>query len=302
MNGLVGSTLTDRSAPPAPARKAPTRVSPRAVAFVALTVAYVLLTIGVLVPSPVLDLDTYLLQLRLWHNHPDWWPWIHTYVIFGQRGPATLAFLPFFIWVAWRRRSAEPLIMLGAALILLNLSVGVVKYGIGRVGPRHTDAVHLIFAGGNIYPSGHVSNTVVLYGLVAWITPKFRKTVIAAAVFLSVTVGLGTVYLRTHWFSDVVGGWIAGALVLLALPTIMPTSERITYRVVDWVRARRARRRAEGQGTSAPRPARHPQGKATPVSSVARSQSFAATAVSMDAREEPTRRGKPRISPIPSGP
>ena len=59
--------------------------------------------------------------------------------------------------------------MLGTALVLLNVSVGVVKYAIGRLGPMHgTDSdVHDIFAGGNIYPSGHVSTAVVLYGLLA---------------------------------------------------------------------------------------------------------------------------------------
>lgn len=270
MNVLVGvSQTTQRSAPPAPAGKPPVRVSARTIAFVALTLAYVLLTVSVIVPSPVLHFDTYLLDLRLWHHHPAWWPWIHTYVIFGQRGPATLAFLPFFIWVAWRQRSARPLVMLAAALILLNVSVGVVKYGIGRIGPRHSDAVHLIFAGGNIYPSGHVSNAVVLYGLIAWLTPKFQKTIIAAAAFLSVSVGLGTVYLRTHWFSDVVGGWIAGALVLLALPWVMPTADRLTDRSVAWFRRRRAQRRAARAKLPPARPARRPSGKVTPASSVA---------------------------------
>jgi hypothetical protein len=40
-------------------------------------------------------------------------------------------------------------------------------------------------------------------------------------------VGLCTVYLDTHWVSDVLGGWIAGVLVLIALPWVMPYSERL---------------------------------------------------------------------------
>jgi membrane-associated phospholipid phosphatase len=271
----------------------PARVSLRAVAFWTLLALYVALTICVLVPSPILTLDQHLAGLHLKAAHPGFRPWINGYVIFGQRGPATLAFLPFFVWVAWRTRSKRPLVLLATALVLLNVSVGIVKYATGRIGPMHVSdgAVHEIFAGGNIYPSGHVSNAVVLYGLVAWITPWFRKTVIAAAVFLCVTVGLSTVYLRTHWFSDVLGGWLAGALVLLSLPTALPYAERWTDRVIAAIRARYARWRAPSGHRVVP-PQRIPdQGKLTPVSSSARSHRRAAVAVSLDDLDEPTRVG-----------
>ena len=141
----------------------------------------------------------------------------------------------------------------------------------------------------------------MLYGLVAWIAVKYRKTLIAAAVFLSVTVGLGTVYKNTHWFSDVVGGWIAGGLVLLALPWVMPTVEGWVEAALARLAARRAARRA-ALGYHDKPAANRPQPTVTPVSSAASSQSLAATPESLEVREESTRRGKPRISPIPFGP
>jgi membrane-associated phospholipid phosphatase len=270
------------------------RVSTRAVAFWSLLAVYVALTICVLVPSPVLDLDQYLAGLHLKAAHPGWRPWINGYVIFGQRGPATLAFLPVFLWVAWRTKSKRPLVLLGTALVLLNVSVGVVKYATGRVGPMHVgdSDVHEIFVGGNIYPSGHVSNAVVLYGLVAWVvSARWRKLATTAAVLLSLTVGLSTVYLRTHWFSDVVGGWLAGALVLLSLPTVMPHAERWTDRFLAAMRAWYARRRTGSGG--APTVVQYPpsQPNATPVSSSARVQRSAAVRTSLDDLDEPTRVG-----------
>lgn len=278
-----------------------------------LVVLYLVLTLGVIFRSPVLTIDTDLLKLDLRHHYPEWKKWISFYVVLGQRGPATLFFLPWFVWMSWRRRSPRPLVMLGAALVVLNLSVGVVKLAIGRLGPLRTHQAHDVFVGGNIFPSGHVSNAVVLYGLMAMIVVNHRRAVIAAAVFLSVTIGAGTVYLDTHWFSDVVGGWIAGALVLLALPWIMPTAERWAEAVLARAHRLVAERRAAGR-TPRATPAlrsggqlfdpRHgsAQAKRTPVSSAASSHSFAATLVSFDAREEPTTRGNPRNSPIPSGP
>ena len=279
------------------------RISARGAAFGAILLGYAVLTLGVLVNhSPILALDTSMLHVHVQGHHPQYKPFIRNYVIFGQRGPATLLFLPFFFWMAWRRRSTAPLVMLVTSLILLNVSVGIVKYATGRIGPAHINDVHMVFAGGNIYPSGHVSNTVVLYGLIAWIAPRFRKTIIAVAVFLCLSVGFGTIYLRTHWLSDVIGGWLAGALVLVALPTFMPTAQRWADRAVDSVRARRRRRAARRAPVEravpvmastpalVPRPVAD-QRTSTPVSSTARFHRLRARTSSRDALEDRTRCG-----------
>ena len=312
------------------------RPSRRLVGFGLLVVVYVAVTVGVIHRSPLLTLDTDLFRLHLTSRFPQWRDFVKYYVMLGQRGPATLVFLPWFCWVAWRNRTPRPLTMLGTALVLLNLSVGVVKVITGRDGPLQTHNVHDVFVGGNIYPSGHVSNAVVLYGLVAMIAVNHKRVATAVAAFLSITVGLGTVYRDTHWFSDVIGGWIAGSLVLVALPWAMPFVDRLTDRVLAYLEPRwtrwRAQRRSRRAGGSVPRrsPAPAPalravgvtspdgrhrhsvrvptsvaaprQATPTPVNSVARSQSLSATRVSFDAPDEPTRRGEPRTSPIPSGP
>jgi membrane-associated phospholipid phosphatase len=275
--------------------KTSVRVPWRAVGFAALLVVYVLLTLAVVFKSPVLSLDSTLRNLQLRERHPGWKPWIYYYVMFGQRGPATLVFLPYFVWVSWRKRTTAPLVMLGTSLVLLNVSVGIVKVATGRLSPLRTHNAHDLFVGGNIYPSGHVSNTVVLYGLVAWIALSHRKLAIWAAIVLSLTVGAGTIYLDTHWLSDVVGGWIAGGLVLLALPTAMPTAQRGTDAVIAWTRRRLARRRSEaGRPASVSRvPANSSRAQRVsgPARSAAASHRFATTIASVDAMDERTRCG-----------
>ena len=241
------------------ASSAPTNASPRrgsqlpwrGIAFGVTLLAYVLLTVGIMIHTPLLDLDKWVYGLHLHVKYPQYNRFVLDYVMLGQRGPATLVFLPYFIWVAWRTQSSRPLVMLGTSLVLLNLSVGIVKLLVGRLGPQQTRLVHQILVGGDIYPSGHVANTVVLYGLIAWITVRHRKWLIAAAVFISATVGLGAIYLNTHWITDVIGGWLAGALVLLALPTVMPTTQRWTDTAVARFRARRARRRETDESPAA---------------------------------------------------
>ena len=75
-----------------------------------------------------------------------------------------------------------------------------------------------MFDGGDIFPSGHTSNAVVIFGVLAMVAVEHRRAWIALAVFVSTTVGLSTIFLDTHWVTDVLGGWLAGALVMLALP------------------------------------------------------------------------------------
>ncbi|HKC27210.1 MAG TPA: phosphatase PAP2 family protein [Jatrophihabitans sp.] len=247
--------------------------------------------------APILGIDQFFANLHLGARYPGYHPFLNAYVMFGQRGPSTLAFLPVLLWAAWRRRSTQPLVLLGTALLLLNVSVGVVKYAIGRVGPFRAPAadVHKIFDGGNIFPSGHAANAVVLYGVVAWVIasfgPRWRKAAIIAATFLSVTVGLTTIYLRTHWFTDIIGGWLAGGLVLLGLPTVMPYAQRWTDSAIDWAKHRWPRLRWPRRVVTQPPRMAPIHGKVAPVSASTRPHSRADARVSFEAMDERTRVG-----------
>jgi undecaprenyl-diphosphatase len=89
---------------------------------------------------------------------------------------------------------------------------------------------------------------------------KHRRAVIVAAVFLSVTLGLGTVFINTHWLSDVVGGWLAGGLVLIVLPWLMPYMEKATAALLARVARARLRRSVRvGAGPTEPSPVPNPR-------------------------------------------
>ena len=197
---------------------------------------FVALTMAVVLGSPLDTVDRDALHWQLAQRWPALRPWVLAYVMIGQRGPATLLALPWIAWRSWRSRSPRALIRLALALLLLNLLVGAVKTVTGRLGPQLTSHPTAVFDGGTIYPSGHVANVVMLFGVLAWTATRHRRAAIWAVVALTLTVGAGTVYLDTHWVTDVLGGALGGAIVLLLLPTLLPPTERGVRR--GWQRLR----------------------------------------------------------------
>ncbi|MEU3462357.1 phosphatase PAP2 family protein [Streptomyces sp. NPDC006733] len=187
---------------------------------------YVAIVVGVLTSSKLVTLDW---QVMLWRPYKQW-PQIHAaldyFVVLGQRGPTAVMVAAWLGWRAWRQRSLHPMLALGASLLLLNITVGAVKYGLGRLGPHYATSVGSpeLFAGGDIFPSGHTANAVVTWGVLAYLatTPRVRRWASVIAALLALGVGMTTIYLGTHWVSDVLLGWAAGLLVLLALPWFEP--------------------------------------------------------------------------------
>ena len=199
---------------------------------------YLALTILVIVPgSFLLHADQAVVNLHFGGHHASWLPWVKVITGFGQRWIITDILQVVFVLACLRARSIRPMVYFVTALILINGSVGVVKTLIGRLGPFHQTDPHAIFVfGGNIYPSGHVSNAVSMFGVLAMAVPRYRRPLTVLAIAASLGVGFGTLFMRMHWFSDVLAGWVAGLLVLLTLPTLVPWVERFAEQIVVWGR------------------------------------------------------------------
>jgi len=212
-----------------------------------LTLVYAALTVAVLTGSPLVELDNEALRWSVAAHDPVLYAFLWNWVLLGQRA-VVLAVAVLWLGVrAVRHRDVRPLIMLGVATLLLNVTVGLAKTVVGRLGPLQLGPAALhpsaatIFADGTIFPSGHTANAVVTWGLLALLARRRRRLWGGVAVFLAVSVGLSTIYLGTHWVSDVLAGWVAGALVLLAMPALTPLVdrlERLAVRLLPLLRGR----------------------------------------------------------------
>jgi membrane-associated phospholipid phosphatase len=192
--------------------------------FLSTSAFYLVVILAVLTTSKVVTFDWYVMMFKPYEHWPALNDFLNVYVVAGQRGPSAIVVALWLGWRSWRSRSMRPLLVLGVSLVLLNMSVGAVKIGMGRLGPHyaHVAGSSELFLGGGIFPSGHTANAVVTWGAIAYLAVRRRRTGAFLAGFMGLSIGFTTVYLGTHWVTDVLAGWAAGVLVLLALPLFEP--------------------------------------------------------------------------------
>jgi membrane-associated phospholipid phosphatase len=124
------------------------------------------------------------------------------------------------LFLAFRRRSWTPIILVtaaGAGSLLLTIAG---KEIIGRARPDLADAVPP-YETSPSFPSGHTLNAVAIAGILAYVLllrqhrRATRVLSITVAVVFAVTIGASRVYLGHHWFTDVLaafflsGAWLA---------------------------------------------------------------------------------------------
>ncbi|MFE2170083.1 phosphatase PAP2 family protein [Streptomyces sp. NPDC059447] len=234
-----------RPHPPRQNQHPPTAPRHRVVLLGSTLAFYLAIVVAVLTTSWLVRLDWQVMFFRPYEQ----WPQVHAFldylVVLGQRGPTAVMVAAWLGWRSWRQHTLRPLIALGVALLLLNITVGSVKLGLGRLGPHYATEIGSaeLFAGGDIFPSGHTANAVVTWGILAYLasTVVTRRVLSVVSAVVSLSVGATTVYLGTHWVSDVLLGWSAGLLILLALPWFEPLiarSEAYVFELRELLRRR----------------------------------------------------------------
>jgi len=167
-------------------------------------------------------------------------PWItqlmSIFTMLGNPVPMGLflAVAAILLLRAGRWIDSTGLIVAGAGGGILNQ---LLKASFQRVRPELFPRI--VEASGYSFPSGHAMGSIVCYGMLAFVGWRVLHTrferfwLLLDASLLIFAIGLSRVYFGVHFPTDIIGGYIAGAIWLVI--------SIIAVRVAEWHVERRAR-------------------------------------------------------------
>ena len=153
----------------------------------------------------------------------------------GLRGLTATVLLLAAAFIAYKFKTWRPLNLALISLLALNLVVGAFKILLGRTKPR--DGFDLLHAGGMSYPSGHASNAVLSWGILAYLIYRYAKVdryqgrlASAGVILISLTICIVSLIRHTHWFSDLLGGLFIGSallVIVIAIDRYVPSKSQL---------------------------------------------------------------------------
>jgi membrane-associated phospholipid phosphatase len=191
-----------------------------------LTFGFVLVTLDVINQGLLYRFDQYLADV----DRPKLTGFTNFLVLrvddLGLRWVTASILLITATLISRRFKSWRPLNLSFLSLIFLNVFVGAAKIGFGRCKARENFDV-CMFTDGMAYPSGHISNALLTWGLFAYIIFRYThrapfeglKLYWLVAV-LTLAVGIASLIRNTHWFTDLLGGMFLGGAILVLVVAI----------------------------------------------------------------------------------
>jgi membrane-associated phospholipid phosphatase len=191
-----------------------------------LTLGFALVTLDLLKKGALYRFDQYVADL----DRPEFKGFTNFLILriddLGLRWVTATVLLITALFISRRFKSWRPLNLSILSLIFLNVFVGAAKIGFGRCKARE-DFDLCLFTDGMSYPSGHISNALVTWGLFAYIIFRYTHKAPFEGLKLYwlvavVTLAVGTVSLlrNTHWFTDLLGGMFIGGAILVLVVAI----------------------------------------------------------------------------------
>ena len=190
--------------------------------IVTLGAALCLLT-GLVASNTAIPGDFALVSWAISLRRPALTVFINAITFASSATPALAVTLGVSAAEVWRRRRIEPgagwaaLAYLGevASNIALRVAVGRQRPAVEYL-PNQWPEIQASFQQ-FCYPSGHAGAALLAAGAVmvlAWSYPRARWWVLAAGLVLIASAEFGRVYMGVHWPSDVLAGYLLGAIWL----------------------------------------------------------------------------------------
>lgn len=159
------------------------------------------------------------------------WPsWLHapfTVISFIGQPIITIGICILLCIYSFSRSNSRLFLAGFVALTTMGIA-NIIKLSIGRDRPA-TEYATTMFIKSFSFPSGHTVGSTVVFGLLAYLAWKYlpqpwASIITIILVLIIVLVGLSRIYLGAHYPSDVIAGWIIGAIGLsIIIFAVRPT-------------------------------------------------------------------------------
>jgi undecaprenyl-diphosphatase len=183
-----------------------------------LILLFLVLVMGIKT-NGIYEFDTYIGErMHALHDQPfilvlEWVGMLGSTV-----GIISILFLSMLIFIIIQKN------FVSAAIIFLSVLIGnvgnkLLKAMVGRERPSSLEHIEDSFS----FPSGHVMVGLLLFGMSAYYvvkasqTKKMKKIVITSTSVLLIFIGFSRLVEGEHFFTDVIGGFVAGGLVLIGM-------------------------------------------------------------------------------------
>ncbi len=166
--------------------------------------------------NPVLRLDATLAGAAAAVANPVLHWWAMRLSDLGDVLPLSLLTVAVTLWLLRRRQRVLAAGWL-LGIVINSVGVRVLKNVIERARPSYMPDV---VTSGFSFPSGHAAGALMVFGLLAWVLvdqfgARWRFVTAMAAALVIFGIGASRVLLGVHYASDVLGGLLWGAMMLV---------------------------------------------------------------------------------------
>lgn len=114
-----------------------------------------------------------------------------------------------YIYIKSSRRNG---VLFGVVIVVSGGLIMALKQTFERMRPLNALLPEL----SSSFPSGHATMAVVFFGLLVhlFVSKRYKIHGIVIVGLMVLIVGLSRVYLRVHWLTDILGGFVFGGIIL----------------------------------------------------------------------------------------
>ncbi|MGK7952568.1 MAG: phosphatase PAP2 family protein [Xenococcaceae cyanobacterium] len=128
--------------------------------------------------------------------------------------------------LVWKRYWQEATVLAFASLGILILVDEILKPFFDRRRPPGPRLVEV--SGSKSYPSGHAAGNFVFYFYLSFVIatrfPQYIKYVYGLSTLITLIIGYSSIYVKAHWATDILAGYVFGYLWLIICLTILKFS------------------------------------------------------------------------------